>query len=141
MLHDRIFLSLTSLPINFVQGTSLLCENFYYLKRLHLHASKIFIIQLIFYPHLVDNNCTAAATPANLQCYESSTDPNGYVFDCIDDCEAFGAHSCSQAGEVCASDFGTYPSKCEMSKYACEAYGKDNIDALTVTKNGKCDGT
>ena len=88
----------------------------------------------------MQNNCTAAPTPSNLQCYESATDPNGYMFDCIQDCSAYGQQSCHSTGEVCASDYGTYPNKCEMSKYACETYGKDNITSLTVVKSGKCDG-
>ena len=93
-----------------------------------------------FIIHLDENNCTMDATPPNQMCYESSTEPNGFYFDCIDDCTTYSAQTCSQVGQVCSSDFGTYPNKCEMSKYACETYGKDDLSSLAVSNNGKCNG-
>ena len=94
----------------------------------------------ILYHFSEENNCTYANTPDNLQCYESSTDPAGYYFDCISDCDAYNRISCSSGGVVCASDFGSYPNECEMSKFGCEKYGQENVSSLRVTHSGKCQG-
>ena len=95
--------------------------------------------KFLFYLNLLaEYNCTDADVPENLQCYESTTEPSGFYFDCIDECDPNNRLHCGAT--VCGSDFGTYPGKCEMSKYGCETYGKENITSLTVTGYEKCQG-
>ena len=44
----------------------------------------------------------------------------GYTFDCITTCPP-----ASPGDEVCAEDYGVYPSECHMHKETCEMYGVD----------------
>ena len=85
---------------------------------------------------LLDNlhPCSNVTLPKHTHCYPDDTTKEGYRLGCLESCPE-DCISDNRGQPACATDLGTYPNPCEMSKAVCNFYFdlKDDPELLDYT--------